>query len=140
MTQELTDEERAELEAMQIEIREQLSANAPASDVSGNDVSGNTTDTGGDPSAGNSSAGDTAAGEDGSAAQPAGDDPSKTGGDTANGAEADNPYVNSDGQLIDPTTGEVITEDSDGYDVPVSGILENGAAGDSGGDTQNPME
>ena len=48
--------------------------------------------------------------------------------------------VNSDGQLIDPTTGEVITEDSDGYDVPVSGILENGAAGDSGGDTQNPME
>ena len=47
MTQELTDEERAELEAMQIEIREQLSANAPASDVSGNDVSGNTTDTGG---------------------------------------------------------------------------------------------
>ena len=135
MTQELTDEERAELEAMQIEIREQLSANAPASDVSGNDVSGNTTDTGGDPSAG-----DTTAGEDGSAAQPAGDDPSTTGGDTANGAEADNPYVNSDGQLIDPTTGEVITEDSDGYDVPVSGILENGAAGDSGGDTQNPME
>lgn len=67
MTQELTDEERAELEAMQIEIREQLSANAPASDVSGNDVSGNTTDTGGDPSAG-----DTTAGEDGSAAQPAG--------------------------------------------------------------------
>lgn len=119
MTQELTDEERAELEAMQIEIREQLSANAPASDVSGNDVSGNTTDTGGDPSAG-----DTTAGEDGSAAQPAGDDPSTTGGDTANGAEADNPYVNSDGQLIDPTTGEVITEDSDGYDVPVSGILE----------------
>ena len=108
---------------MQIEIREQLSANAPASDVSG------------DPSAG-----DTTAGEDGSAAQPAGDDPSTTGGDTANGAEADNPYVNSDGQLIDPTTGEVITEDSDGYDVPVSGILENGAAGDSGGDTQNPME
>ena len=53
MTQELTDEERAELEAMQIEIREQLSANAPASDVSGNDVSGNdvsgnTTDTGGE--------------------------------------------------------------------------------------------
>lgn len=135
MTQELTDEERAELEAMQIEIREQLSANAPASDVSGNDVSGNTTDTGGDPSAG-----DTTAGEDGSAAQPAGDDPSTAGGDTANGAEADNPYVNSDGQLIDPTTGEVITEDSDGYDVPVSGILENGAAGDSGGDTQNPME
>lgn len=135
MTQELTDEERAELEAMQIEIREQLSANAPASDVSGNDVSGNTTDTGGDPSAG-----DTTAGEDGSAAQPAGDDPSTTGGDTANGAEADNPYVNSDGQLIDPTTGEVITEDSDGYDVPVSGILENGAAGDSGRDTQNPME
>ena len=77
-------------------------------------------------------------GEDGSAAQPAGDDPSTTGGDTANGAEADNPYVNSDGQLIDPTTGEVITEDSDGYDVPVSGILENGAAGDSGGDTQIP--
>lgn len=95
MTQELTDEERAELEAMQIEIREQLSANAPASDVSGNDVSGNTTDTGGDPSAG-----DTTAGEDGSAAQPAGDDPSTTDGDTANGAEAEQPYVNSDGQLI----------------------------------------
>mgnify|MGYP000558079421 CR=1 FL=1 len=51
-----------------------------------------------------------------------------------------NRHVYSDGQLIDPTTGEVITEDSDGYDVPVSGILENGAAGDSGGDTQNPME
>lgn len=135
MTQELTDEERAELEAMQIEIREQLSANAPASDVSGNDVSGNTTDTGGD-----SSAEDTTAGENSSAAQPAGDDQPTTGGDTANGAEADNPYVNSDGQLIDPTTGEVITEDSDGYDVPVSGILENGAAGNSGGDTQNPME
>ncbi len=67
MTQELTDEERAELEAMQIEIREQLSANAPASDVSGNDVSGNTTDTGGDPSAG-----DTTAGEDGSAARACG--------------------------------------------------------------------
>lgn len=140
MTQELTDEERAELEAMQIEIREQLSANAPASDVSGNDVSGNTTDTSGDPSAGDSSAGDAAAGEDGSAALPAGDNPSATGGDTANGEEADNPYVNSDGQLIDPATGEVITEDSDGYDVPVSGILENGAAGDSSGDTQNPME
>lgn len=62
MTQELTDEERAELEAMQIEIREQLSANAPASDVSGNDVSGNdvsgnTTDTGGDSSAGDTTAG-----------------------------------------------------------------------------------
>ena len=75
MTQELTDEERAELEAMQIEIREQLSANAPASDVSGNDVSGNdvsgnTTDTGGD-----SSAEDTTAGENSSAARPAGDDP-----------------------------------------------------------------
>ena len=72
--------------------------------------------------------------------EPVGDDQPTTGGDTANGAEADNPYVNSDGQLIDPTTGEVITEDSDGYDVPVSGILENGAAGNSGGDTQNPME
>ena len=90
MTQELTDEERAELEAMQIEIREQLSANAPASDVSGNDVSGNdvsgnTTDTGGD-----SSAEDTTAGENSSAAQPVGDDQHTTGGDTAKRAEEDN--------------------------------------------------
>ena len=120
---------------MQIEIREQLSANAPASDVSGNDVSGNTTDTGGGSVCrGYYGRGRTAALRSLRATT------RLTGGDTANGAEADNPYVNSDGQLIDPTTGEVITEDSDGYDVPVSGILENGAAGDSGGDTQNPME
>ena len=37
--------------------------------------------------------------------------------------EESNPYVNGDGQLIDPATGELITEDSEGFETPVSGIL-----------------
>ncbi len=61
---------------------------------------------------------------------------------TENTAPAEtNPYVNEDGQLIDPDTGELITEDSDGFETPVSGILGgSGEAGnaDAAGGAENP--
>lgn len=116
MTQPLSDTEREELESMQIEIRQQLIAGAPQpaeGDVSQNDVSQNQTP-------------ETDGGGNGGMT---GDQPEGGGGGTTDGREeTSNPYINEKGQLIDPVTGEVITEDSEGFDTPVPGILEDPAA------------
>lgn len=112
MTEPLTEEEEKELEEMQIEIRKQLIESAPAGDVSGNDV-----------------------GEEGALSDPDAEgegentpaqDPDASGQDGSLPGE-DNPYVNEEGQVIDPATGEVMNEDTEGYDTPVSGILGGNA-------------
>lgn len=106
MTEPLTDTEREELESMQIEIRQQLTVNAAQpeeGDTSGNDVSGNRIPDAGEEPAGSES-------EDGK----------------------ENPYLNEKGQLIDPVSKEVITDDAEGFDTPVPGILNDSGA-DSGG-------
>lgn len=117
MTEPLTEEQRAELEKKQIEIRQQLIDSAPSTQTEepGEGVEPGTE--GSEPSgegegAGNPNEG-TAEGGAGSAA-PDGQE------------EENNPYVNEDGQVIDPATGEVIDEDTEGFGIPVSGILGGG--------------
>ncbi len=148
---------------MQIEIRQQLIDGAPSAsgnDVSANDVSGNQSPDGTDPdgagqgtqangtaqdNAGENGEGQT--GANGTAQDNAGESGAAKPGETdaastENTALAEtNPYVNEDGQLIDPDTGELITEDSDGFETPVSGILGgSGEAGnaDAAGGAENP--
>ncbi len=156
---------------MQIEIRQQLIDGAPSAsgnDVSANDVSGNQSPDGTDPdgagegtqangtaqdNAGENGAGQPGANgtaQDNAGANNAGQSgengaakPGETdAASTENTAPAEtNPYVNEDGQLIDPDTGELITEDSDGFETPVSGILGgSGEAGnaDAAGGAENP--
>ena len=99
MTEPLTEEEMAELEEKQIEIRQQLvDETLPEGETAeeGTEGEAGTED-------GNASEGDAEAGEE--------------------TQEETNPYVNENGQLIDPDTGEVIDEDTEGYDTPISGIL-----------------
>ena len=130
MTEPLSEDEQKELEAMQIEIRQQLTDEVPS--TSGNDVSGNDAGaSGGD----GSTAGEGAegAGEQGSSGNSGssgqneegdtGQSPEGGGQNAGTQPEESNPYVNGDGQLIDPATGELITEDSEGFETPVSGIL-----------------
>lgn len=116
MTEPLTEEEEKELQEMQIEIRQQLIDKAPAGDVSGNDI-----------------------GAEGDSSEPAAEGEGD-GGNEGQNPDApdeegeppgeDNPYVNEDGQVIDPATGTVMNEDTEGYDTPVSGIL-GGNAGEN---------
>lgn len=154
MTEPLSEDEKKELEAMQIEIRQQLidgASSASGNDVSANDVSGNQSPDGTDPDGAgqgtqaNGTAQDNAGGNgegqtgaNGTAQDNAGENGAAKPGETdaastENTAPAEtNPYVNEDGQLIDPDTGELITEDSDGFETPVSGIL--GGSGEAGND------
>lgn len=115
MTEPLTDEQKAELEEKQIKIRQQLIDSAPSEETEGE---------GGE--------------ENGQA--PEGSEPVKEGENPVEGTteggqnnvavdpqeEENNPYVNENGQIIDPVTGEVINEDTEGFDLPVSGILNGG--------------
>ncbi|MDO4293017.1 MAG: penicillin-binding protein 2 [Eubacteriales bacterium] len=124
MTEPLTEEEEKELEEMQIDIRQQLSAGVSGNDVSGNEAgtgTGAETGTGtGDPDSGEAAGGDAAAGQEGEQTQES------------------NPYVNADGELVDPDTGEKITEDTPGYDLPVSGLLNGSDAGEAGARDEPP--
>lgn len=114
MTEPLTEEEQEELEKMQVEIRQSLIDSAPKTDVSGNDLP---EDSSGAP-------------EDGVE----GGEPSGGGEPPEGQPDTDNPYVNEEGQVIDPDTGAVMDEDTAGYDTPVSGILSGAQDG------QNPSE
>ncbi|MDO4331069.1 MAG: penicillin-binding transpeptidase domain-containing protein [Eubacteriales bacterium] len=132
MTEPLTEEEAAELEAMQIEIRQQLIDSAPKTDVSGNDIEG--TGDGGQEEGGNETPSENAG--EGEAAGENGGASSGENAEEGQQGEENNPYVNEQGQVIDPVTGEVMGEDTEGYDTPVSGIL----GGNSSGSTTEPEE
>ena len=128
MTEPLTEEQQQELEALQEEIHQQLISSAPVTSVSGNDGTNPDHPEGAEPAEG--AEGDSQGGE----GEPAGDG---GGGEDPPGEEGEaskpsNPYVNEDGQLIDPVTGEVMTEDTQGYDTPVSGILSGNPQEDTG--------
>lgn len=126
MTEPLSEEEAAELEAMQIEIRQQLIDSAPQSDVSGNDIEGTengSQEEGGSEASEENAEGSGISGENGSASSEE---------NTAEGQQGeDNPYVNAQGQVIDPATGELMGEDTEGYETPVSGILRKSSSEDT---------
>lgn len=130
MTEPLSEAERAELEAKQIEIRQQLIDSAPVAETEEElDENGNPVTPEGEP-----------AGEEGDNGSP--DENTAEGGMGSNGTgepeEEDNPYVNEDGQVIDPATGKVIDQDTEGFDTPVSGILGGGGViGNAEGDDEN---
>lgn len=134
MTEPLTEEQQAELEALQVEIHQSLIANVPQTQEGSEGAEGENGDNP-DGTEGDGSSGEPQEGGDGSGTNGEG------GGnaDTPEGQPAaDNPYVNEDGQVIDPATGAVIDEDTEGYDTPVSGILGGTSSGndDPGGDGQ----
>ncbi len=122
MTQPLTEEEQEELENMQIEIRQQLIESAPKNpegeDASGNDISGSQVPEGGEEQDGQES------GQEQGGTENTGQKTEESQEDTKS------PYVNEEGQVIDPATGQPITEDTEGFDTPVSGILGNPNADD----------
>ena len=124
MTEPLSEEEQAELEAKQIEIRQQLIDSAPQTQetLPEGEASGEAAE----------GSGDTAAGETSSGQENTQDDQN-----TQESEQEDNPYVNEAGQVIDPATGEVMNEDTEGYDTPVSGIL-SGAVSDESEDGYEP--
>lgn len=116
MTEELTEDQKKELEEMQVEIRQQLIDSAPAEEsVSENDVVSDE----------DGSEGGTA--QDGSAEGTSGENQDGQQGQTGE----DNPYVNDAGQVIDPATGKVMDEDTEGFDTPVSGILNGSQSGEA---------
>lgn len=132
MTEPLTEEQEAELEELQIEIRQNLIDSAPETEDTGAEEGEGTGENGG-------AEGDNGDTEEGG--QEGASDPEGTGeGENANAPEAqpseDNPYVNESGQVIDPDTGEVMNEDTEGYDTPVSGILSGNTGDDTADDGQ----
>lgn len=140
MTEPLTEEQRAELDALQVEIHQSLIANAPQTEEDGEGTEGENGDNP-DGTEGDGSSGEPQEGGDGSTAAEGGGTAGEGGGNTDTPEEqpaADNPYVNEDGQVIDPATGTVIDEDTEGYDTPVSGILGGTPSGNDepGGDGQ----
>lgn len=128
MTEPLSEEEAAELEAMQIEIRQQLIDSAPQTAEEGQDE--NTGEEGASAEGGGENGQSPAeTGQGDTEGQPSEGQPEEgNAGDTNEGQEEEkNPYVNEAGQVIDPATGEVITPDTEGFDTPVSGILSQNA-------------
>lgn len=130
MTEPLTEEQEAELAEMQVEIRQNLIDSAPKTeDGDGEGGDGET----GDPDAQEGSGGTNEGSGEGTS-EGSGE------GENANAPEgqpsADNPYVNEAGQVIDPATGEVMDEDTQGYDTPISGILGGNADNDTADDGQ----
>lgn len=145
MTEPLTEEEEQELADLQIEIRKQLLANAPSTDVSGNEVTDPEAEGSVEGAEGTTGAeGDNAEGSGGTEGSAEGGSAEGGAGPPEEGTEAEktpNPYVNEAGQVIDPATGEVMTGDTAGYETPVSGVLGgNGNGQEPGGDGQPPGE
>ena len=109
MTEPLSEEESAELEKKQEELRQQLMESAPEEGETALEdptaQEGETNDPDAVPAEGESEEKETQTVQEGETQQES------------------NPYVNEEGQLIDPDTGEVLGEDTEGYDTPVSGIL-----------------
>lgn len=119
MTEPLTEEQEAELAELQVEIRQALIASAPKTDVSGNDIQPTQEGIEGGEAESESTEGEASAdgGKEADSQQP----------------EEDNPYVNEAGQVIDPATGKVLDEDTEGFDTPVSGILSGVRNNEDGG-------
>lgn len=136
MTEPLTEDEIAELDALQVEIRQSLIANAPQTEEGDENGGGSEGENGDVPEDGEDNAGAEGAnapeGNNGDAA--AGGE----GGENANAPQPDenNPYVNEAGQVIDPATGEPLDDDTEGFETPVSGILSGTSPNgdESGGD------
>lgn len=111
MTEPLTDEERAELEALDIEIKQQL---VSGNDVSGNDISGNgVSGNGTDASSGTENQGNTDTNEDQ-------EFPNMTQDPTTG------KWYDDEGVEVDPDTGEAVNPGEGDANLPSSPILGEG--------------
>ena len=111
MTEPLTDEERAELEALDIEIKQQL---VSGNDVSGNDISGNgVSGNGTDASSGTENQGNTDTNEDQ-------EFPNMTQDPTTG------KWYDDEGEEVDPDTGEAVNPGEGDANLPSSPILGEG--------------
>ncbi len=143
MTEPLTEEQVEELAQLDADIRQQmLDRAAQLGTVGAQEGDGTQNPDTGQPQGEDGAGGDTDNPQTGTDPQTGGDGesghpPQDSGGDGqtldhpegSDPAQENNPYVNEDGQVIDPATGEVMGEDTEGYDTPVSGILGQGASG-----------